>query len=128
MSSLSKKTLVLLLIAQVLLFTLILPLTFVMAIAPFFGFGGTVLVAIPCTSPPAWLIYIRPANKLTPSNFIILPPPATRWYAYFLPFIPTTAVLGTYDPATIACIIGFIPVGFGFHVLQVGSGLPGSGL
>ncbi len=128
MQSLSKKTIVFLLIAQVLLFTLILPLGFAKAVPLFYGFGGAVLTAIPCTTPPAWLIYIKPANKLSPSNFMILPPPATRWYAYFLPFVPTTAVLGTYDLTPITCIIGFIPVGFGFHVFQVGSGLPGSGL
>jgi len=91
-------------------------------------FGGFNIISIPCfyvgaPLPYGFLTFILPAG-VSPPNLMIMTPPLTVWFAYFDPIVPTVPLLGLYDPVPIGCVVGLIPIGAGFHVLEVGSGLP----
>ena len=78
-------------------------------------FGGAILTVKPCNTG-LW-ITIGPPN---PGSFMIMP--GTILYLYDA-FHPVAETLGLYDPVTVPCVVGVVPIGGGFHVVMVGTSL-----
>ena len=89
------------------------------ALRPFnMPFGGPLLTVVPCDGG-LWITVGPPA--ILPNSFIILAG-GTLVYRYGA-FHPGANVIGTWDEVGIPCIVGVVPVGFGVHVLMIGTSL-----
>ena len=78
-------------------------------------FGGTMITVVPCNTG-LWITVSPPV----PGSFMIMP--TTLIYLYYL-FHPGALALGGYLPITIPCVVGVVPVGGGFKVIEVGTSL-----
>jgi hypothetical protein len=78
-------------------------------------FGGAIITVVPCNTG-LWITIGPP----TPGSFMIMP--GTILYLYDA-FHPIAETLGLYDPVTVPCVVGVVPVGGGFHVVMVGTSL-----
>ncbi len=91
------------------------------------GFGGFVIIAIPCTGNDdgSTLVYQVPVGETSPSSVTI--GVSTVLYPYFAYFEPSVPVLGEYEPGPIPCLVGECPycveIGEGPLVLFEGTGL-----
>jgi len=86
-------------------------------------FGGLVTGETVCDT--GLLIYVKDAIS-TPPFFEVVP---YMWFTGELPFMnhviphPGQELLGAALPATIPCIVGYIPVGYGFPIVFHGDSL-----
>ena len=86
-------------------------------------FGGIVTAEYTCNT--GLLIYVKDAIS-TPPFFSIVP---YMWLTGELPFLsyipphPGQELLGTALPMPMPCILGYIPIGFGFPIIYHGSSI-----
>ena len=123
-------------LATLVITALFIPVTLVQALAPVgLGFGGYVVLSIPCTNPPfGWNIYygIFYPTLLNPLRSLYLPVTAIPYpyirSIYPVP-LPTSWELGSYIPGPGLCLIGICPacvlLPAGGVITRVGASFPG---